>query len=117
MPLLIRCTGRSWDMQVYKANRPEAITHLRDAFAFLENGFLADGRDWILKTEKPALADIEGQHLLHDLTACSQRTNHLHSRLALSLDPPTPKSLSTNPRLQRTLPQSLCLDRALRQSY
>ena len=43
-----------------KAMRPEALTHIRDGFEFLENGLLADGREWILKTEKPALADIEG---------------------------------------------------------
>ncbi len=57
-------SGRSWALDDMKALRPEAITHLRDAFAMLENGLLADGRKWILKTEKPALADIEGQDSL-----------------------------------------------------
>lgn len=39
---------------------PEALVHMRDAFDFLETGFLADGRQWILGTENPSLADIEG---------------------------------------------------------
>ena len=54
-------TGRSWDQEKIKAMRPEALTHIRDAFVFLETGLLADGRQWILKTQKPSLADIEGQ--------------------------------------------------------
>ena len=54
-------SGRSWSQGNIKAMRPEALSHIREAFEFLENGFLADGREWILKTEKPALADIEGQ--------------------------------------------------------
>ena len=52
--------GRSWSQDVVKDLRPEGITHVRDGFEFLESGLLADGRDWILKTEKPSLADIEG---------------------------------------------------------
>lgn len=54
-------TGASWSQENRKAVRPEAIAHIRDAFEFLETGLLADGREWILKTEKPSLADIEGQ--------------------------------------------------------
>lgn len=52
--------GRSWDSAQMAKNRPEAAAHIRDAFEFLETTLLADGRDWILKTEKPSLADIEG---------------------------------------------------------
>jgi glutathione S-transferase len=52
--------GRSWDSAQIAKNRPEAAAHIRDAFEFLETTLLADGRDWILKTEKPSLADIEG---------------------------------------------------------
>lgn len=54
-------SGRSWDKEVMKAMRPEALSHMRDAFVFLETGLLADGRQWVLKTESPSLADIEGQ--------------------------------------------------------
>ena len=53
-------SGRSWDKKNIIAMRPEAISHIRDAFVFLETGLLADGREWILKTAKPSLADIEG---------------------------------------------------------
>jgi glutathione S-transferase len=53
--------GRSWDKDKIEANRPEALAHIRDAFNFLETTLLADGRDWILKTEKPSLGDIEGK--------------------------------------------------------
>ena len=54
--------NRSWQKESIKAMRPEALAHIRDAFKFLETGLLADGREWILKTGKPSLADIEGQH-------------------------------------------------------
>lgn len=54
-------SGRSWDKSNITQMRPEALAHVRDSFAFLEKGLLADGRDWILNTEKPSLADIEGR--------------------------------------------------------
>lgn len=53
-------TGRSWSQEDVRALRPEALAHLRDAFDMLETGLLADGREWILGTERPSLADIEG---------------------------------------------------------
>lgn len=51
--------GRSWAREDVKALRPEALTHIRNGFEGLETGLLADGRQWVLKTEKPSLADIE----------------------------------------------------------
>lgn len=56
-------TNRSWQKESIKAMRPEALAHIRVAFEFLETGLLADGRKWILKTDEPSLADIEGQHV------------------------------------------------------
>ena len=56
--------ARSWSMETIKALRPEALAHIRDAFVFLETRLLADGRQWVLKTETPSLADIEGQFIL-----------------------------------------------------
>ena len=53
-------TGRSWDKKNIEAIRPEGLAHVRDAFVFLETGLLADGRQWVLETEEPSLADIEG---------------------------------------------------------
>ncbi|MCJ1340007.1 hypothetical protein MMC09_005301 [Bachmanniomyces sp. S44760] len=52
-------SGRSWKKADMERLRPEALAAIRDAFDFLEAGLLADGRDWILKTQKPSLADIE----------------------------------------------------------
>lgn len=53
-------SGRSWSKEKIIENRPEAMAHIRNAFHLLETTLLADDRDWILKTEKPSLADIEG---------------------------------------------------------
>ncbi|KAL9112818.1 MAG: hypothetical protein Q9227_002895 [Pyrenula ochraceoflavens] len=52
-------TGRSWNPADIARNRPEAVAHIRDGFRLLETTLLADGRDWILKTPQPTLADIE----------------------------------------------------------
>lgn len=57
-------SGRSWDKKDIITSRPEGLTHVRDAFVFLETGLLADGREWVLRTEQPSLADIEGQSYL-----------------------------------------------------
>jgi glutathione S-transferase len=65
-------SGRSWDKEQIEAMRPEAIAHIRDGFSFLEKTLLADEREWILKTNKPSLADIEGKahlHLVHCYTS------------------------------------------------
>ena len=56
-------SGRSWSEANMRKNRPEALAVTRDAFTFLESTLLADGREWILKTERPSLADIEGRFL------------------------------------------------------
>lgn len=45
--------------------RPEALNDLRNVFELLETTLLADGRDWVLKTEGPSLADIEAVWPLH----------------------------------------------------
>jgi len=51
-----------------QAMRPEALVSIRENFAFLENTLLADGRDWILKTDAPSLADIHCIWPFHWLT-------------------------------------------------
>ena len=53
-------SGRPWSKEKILENRPEAMAHVWNAFNLLETTLLADDRDWILKTEKPSLADIEG---------------------------------------------------------
>ncbi|GME43403.1 hypothetical protein GTA08_BOTSDO12238 [Neofusicoccum parvum] len=52
-------SGRSWSKEAMQRARPEGVVHIRDAFALLESTLLADGREWILKTSGPSLADIE----------------------------------------------------------
>jgi len=52
-------SGRSWSKEQIAANRPEALAAIRNGFEFLETTLLADGRQWMLKTDKPTLADIE----------------------------------------------------------
>ena len=53
-------SGRSWEKSKIEARRPEALAHIRTTFHFLETTLLSDDREWILKTEKPSLGDIEG---------------------------------------------------------
>jgi glutathione S-transferase len=53
-------TGRSWDKTMVERMRPEALVEVQGAFKFLEETLLADGRVYVLKTDQPTLADIEG---------------------------------------------------------
>lgn len=46
-------------------SRPVALRELASVFTFLETTLLADGREWILKTPSPSLADIEAVWPLH----------------------------------------------------
>jgi glutathione S-transferase len=56
-------TGRSWSKDAVESARPEALVDMKGAFGFLESTFLADGREWVMKTDGPSLADIEGMHV------------------------------------------------------
>jgi len=58
-------TGRRWSKENVEKGRPEAVVDIKSAFEFLETTLLADGRDWVLKTERPTLADIEAVWPLH----------------------------------------------------
>lgn len=58
-------SGRPWSAAALAHARPEALVEIRSAFAFLEAGLLADGRDWILKTPTPTQADLEAVWALH----------------------------------------------------
>lgn len=52
--------GRPWSREAIERSRPEALVAVRLAFEDLE-AMLADGREWVGKTEGPGLADIEGE--------------------------------------------------------
>ena len=58
-------SGRSWSKEKIAANRPEALAFIRNAFNVLETTLLSDGREWLLKTDQPKLADIEGKQEVH----------------------------------------------------
>lgn len=53
-------TGLSWKVEDMPSLRGEALVQVKRAFGFLESTLLADGREWLRKTEKPTLADIHG---------------------------------------------------------
>jgi glutathione S-transferase len=55
--------GRRWNKDEMEAMRPEALVEIKGAIMFLEEFMLADGREWIMNTKTPSLADIEGMRL------------------------------------------------------
>lgn len=58
-------TGVKLTKETAAALRPEALNEIKNAMELLETTLLADGREWILKTEKPSLADIEAVWPFH----------------------------------------------------
>ncbi|KAM0420853.1 hypothetical protein ACHAPT_011383 [Fusarium lateritium] len=60
--------GSQLDGSGMKARKPEALVEVARALGFLETTLLADGRDWILGTDKPSLADIEAIWPFHWMT-------------------------------------------------
>jgi glutathione S-transferase len=52
-------SGRSWSKENIEKMVPAALAEVVAAFQFLESTLLADGRQWLLGTEKASLADIE----------------------------------------------------------
>ncbi|PGH04948.1 hypothetical protein GX51_03247 [Blastomyces parvus] len=51
-------SGISFRKEDMEKNLPDGMIHIKQAFEFLETTLLADGREWLRKTEKPSLADI-----------------------------------------------------------
>jgi glutathione S-transferase len=62
-------TGQKLTRETAAALRPEAVNEIRATMAMLETTLLADGREWILKSDKPTLADIEAVWPLHWLSS------------------------------------------------
>ncbi|KAF4970183.1 hypothetical protein FZEAL_10100 [Fusarium zealandicum] len=60
--------GKDLSGEGMKARRPEALVEIARAFTFLETTLLADGRDWVLGTQSPSLADIEAVWPFHWIT-------------------------------------------------
>ena len=51
--------GEDWGQEARKKKRAPAVEQMRGFFAFFENTILSDGRQWILGTNEPKLADIQ----------------------------------------------------------
>jgi glutathione S-transferase len=51
--------GRRMTKEAMEAGRPDGLQNIRQAFEMLEKTFLADGRDWVLATKEPSVADID----------------------------------------------------------
>ncbi|KAH0442805.1 glutathione S-transferase [Colletotrichum camelliae] len=60
--------GAPLSAEAMERNKPDAVNEVRRNMEFLETTLLADGRDWVLKTDGPSLADIEAVWLVHWLT-------------------------------------------------
>ena len=74
-------SGRPWSKDVLEPGRPESVANMRSCFDLLETTLLVDGVDWILKTDKASLADIEGW-LLNNLVPKSSELIFYGSNLA-----------------------------------
>ena len=55
--------GREWEPEELDRGRPECLLFIKNLFDLLESTILADGRRWVLDTEKPSLADLQGESL------------------------------------------------------
>ena len=53
--------GRNWTTEELDRGRPESLVFVRNLFELFESTILADGRKWLLETEKPSLADLQGK--------------------------------------------------------
>jgi glutathione S-transferase len=52
--------GREWTAEALDAGRPECLAYVKNMFDLFETTILSDGRNWVLNTQKPSLADIKG---------------------------------------------------------
>lgn len=104
-----------WDAKRMERARPEALVHLRDAFELLETTLLADGREWVFKTEKPSLGDIEGESLevANVGKACVDSS---YSYLAIPLARRSRRRSPSGKHISNPISQGIRLDRAIPQS-
>ena len=59
--------GRPFSKESRAKLRPEALVEMWSCFNLLETTWLADEREWILKSNGPSLADIEGMFYMFRL--------------------------------------------------
>lgn len=60
--------GKAFTPQTMAANRPAALVEISRYVEFLETTLLADGREFVFKTDGPSLGDIEAGFVLQWLT-------------------------------------------------
>ena len=53
--------GREWSKEELEDGRGECLNYVRNMFSFFEGTIFEDGREWVLGSEGPMLADIEGE--------------------------------------------------------
>jgi hypothetical protein len=53
--------NRNWSREELEEGKGECLNYIRNLYNFYETTILEDGRDWILGSEGPKLADIEGE--------------------------------------------------------
>ncbi|KAF2820091.1 hypothetical protein CC86DRAFT_374788 [Ophiobolus disseminans] len=51
--------GRRMTKEAMETGRPDGLHHIQQVFDLMETTFLADGRDWILGSKEPTVADID----------------------------------------------------------
>ncbi|KAF2448728.1 hypothetical protein P171DRAFT_406886 [Karstenula rhodostoma CBS 690.94] len=51
--------GKRMTAEAMEAGRPDGLQNIQQAFELLEKTFLVDGREWVLGTKEPTLADID----------------------------------------------------------
>jgi glutathione S-transferase len=51
--------GKRMTKEAMEAGRPDGLQQIRQVFDLFESTFLADGRDWILDTKGPTIADLD----------------------------------------------------------
>lgn len=76
-------TGRPWNRDAMDKQRPESLAYLQSVFKIYEN-LLSDGREWIISTHKPSLADIEAVFVLHWLYTSKALSEDLFPRSSYS---------------------------------
>ncbi|KAF2030913.1 hypothetical protein EK21DRAFT_100055 [Setomelanomma holmii] len=72
--------GRNWSKEELDEGRGECLTYVRNLFNLFESTILADGRDWILGSEGPKLADIEGIFMLDFVTGLQLPENLISAK-------------------------------------
>lgn len=61
--------GRNWTAEEMDDGRAECVLFVRNLFDLLESTILDDGRQWVLGTAKPSLADLQGEYFFFDSRA------------------------------------------------